>query len=115
MKKADLIELTKQMIAAPSCYSGLKQVGQDWIDAVGTADEKAAAQKLVAEVEADITDIDHLVEFAHSDHAKEIFGAGQEGFIKHAEDLKASGAKFCDCAACKPALEILKNKALILD
>lgn len=115
MKKSDIIELTKKMIAAPSCCNGLKVAGQNWLDAVGTDGEKDAAQKLIAELEGDITDIDGLVAFAHSEHAAKMFGEGVKGFIAHAEELKASGAKFCDCGACAPGLEILKNKALILD
>ena len=115
MKKGDMIELTKKMIAAPSCYSGLKEVAQSWIDSVGTEGEKAAAQKLIAELEDDVTDIDNLVAFAHSETAAKMFGEGAKGFAAHADELKASGAKFCDCGACAPGLEILKNKALILD
>ena len=103
------------MIAAPSCYSGLKEAGQNWLEAVGTKGEKEAAQKLIAELEGDITDIDHLVEFAHSETAAKMFGEGAKGFAAHADELKANGAKFCDCGACAPGLEILKNKALILD
>ena len=48
--------------------------------------------------------------------AAQIFGAeGAKNFAAHADELKASGAKFCDCGACKPGLEILKNKSLVLD
>lgn len=115
MKKGDMIELAKKMIAAPSCCAPLKKIGQEWLDAVGTTGEKAAAQKLIAELEGDITDIDSLVAFAHSETAAKIFGEGAKGFAAHADELKASGAKFCDCGACAPGLEILKNKALILD
>lgn len=116
MKKADIIELTKKMIAAPSCYSGLKEIGQNWLDAIGTDGEKAAAQKLIAEIEADITDIDGLVEFAHSDIPAQMFGVeGAKKFAAHSDELKASGAQFCDCLACAAGLEILKNKVLILD
>ena len=116
LKKADIIELAKKMIAAPSCYSGLKEVGQNWIDSVGTDGEKAAAKKLIAELEGDVTDIDHLVAFAHSEIPVQMFGAeGAKNFAAHADELKASGAEFCDCGACAPGLEILKNKSLILD
>lgn len=116
MKKADVIELAKKMIAAPSCYSGLKEIGQNWLDAIGTDSEKDAAQKLIAEIEADITEIDNLVAFAHSEIPAQMFGEeGAKKFAAHADELKASGAKFCDCGACAPGLEILKNKALILD
>ena len=115
MRKGDMIEIAKKMIAAPSCYSGLKEAGQNWIDSIGKADEKEKARKLIEEIEGDITEIDDLVAFAHSEQAKGYFGANYEGFVKHADELKASGAKFCDCAACLNGLEILKNKALILD
>ena len=115
MKKTDIIELAKKMIAAPSCCNGLKVAGQNWLDAVGTDGEKDAAQKLISELEGDITDIDSLVAFAHSETAAKMFGEGAKGFAAHADELKASGAKFCDCGACAPGLEILKNKALILD
>ena len=116
MKKADVIELAKKMIAAPSCYSGLKEIGQNWLDSIGKDNEKDAAQKLIAELEGDVTDIDHLVAFAHSEIPAQLFGAeGAKKFAAHADELKASGAKFCDCGACAPGLEILKNKALILD
>ena len=115
MQKSDVIELAKKMIAAPSCCNGLKVAGKNWLDAVGTDGEKDAAQKLISELEGDITDIDSLVAFAHSETAAKMFGEGAKGFAAHADELKASGAKFCDCGACAPGLEILKNKALILD
>ncbi len=116
MKKDNLIELAKKMIVAPSCYIGLKEAGQNWLDAIGTDGEKDAAQKLIAEIEADITDIDGLVAFAHSEIPAQMFGVEDaKKFAAHADELKASGAKFCDCIACLAGLEILKNKALILD
>lgn len=116
MRKGDLIEIAKKMIAAPSCYSGLKVITQNWLDAIGTAEEKTAARKLVEELEMDITEIDALVTFAHSEHAAEVFGAdGAKDFAAHADALKAGGAKWCDCEACTNAFEILKNKALIID
>ena len=61
-----------------------------------------------------MTDIDHLVGFAHSETAAKIFGEGVKAFAAHADELKAGGAKYCDCGACKPALEILANKELLL-
>ena len=115
MTKENLIEKAKEMVAAPSCCPELNAVGQSWIDSVGKADEKEKAKLLIAEIEEDVTTIENLVAFAHSDTAKKIFGEGQKNFAAHADELKASGAKFCDCGACKPASEILENKSLILD
>ena len=75
MDKQTVIEKVKTMAAAPNCYPKLKTVSATYLDAVGTADEKVAAQNLIAEIEADIMPIDGLVAFAHSERAVEIFGA----------------------------------------
>jgi len=115
MDKQTLIEKIREMAAAYSCCNKLKQEVQNYLAAVGTADEKSAAQALLAEIEADITTVDNLVIFAHSQHAVEIFGAdGQKKFAAHADELKASGAKYCDCGACAPAAEILAHKEILL-
>ena len=114
MDKQALIEKVKAMMAAPSCCPELEATAQSYLDALGTAKEKKAAQNLIAEIEEDITPIDHLVAFAHSDTAKKIFGEGQKGFAAHADELKASGAKYCDCGACTPAREILANKDILI-
>lgn len=115
MDKQTLIEKIKAMAAAPSCCAELKQAVQAYLAALDTADEKSAAQNLIAEIEEDITTVDDLVPFAHSELAVQIFGAeGQKKFAAHADELKASGAKYCDCGACAPALEILSNKDALL-
>ena len=115
MDKQTLIEKIKSMAAAPSCCAKLKAAVKVYLDALGTADEKIAAKNLLAEMEADITEIDNLVAFAHSEDAKEIFGAeGAKKFAAHADELKASGAKYCDCGACAPAVEILQHKEILL-
>lgn len=115
MTKETLQEKIKAMAAAPSCCPELKAAVAAYFDAAGTADEKVAAQNLIAEIEEDITTVEDLVPFAHSDIAVQIFGVeGQKKFAAHADALKASGAKYCDCGACKPALEILANKEILL-
>ena len=115
MDKQTLIEKIKSMAAAPSCCAELKAASAAYLDAVGTAGEKVAAQNLLAEIEEDITDADGLVAFAHSEHAKEIFGAeGAKKFAAHADELKASGAKYCDCGACASGIEILQHKEILL-
>lgn len=115
MDKQTLIEKVKAMKAAPSCCAKLKQVAQNYLAAVGTANEKSAAQSLIAELEEDVTPIDKLVAFSHSDHAAQIFGAeGAKKFAAHADELKASGAKYCDCGACAPGREILENQQVLL-
>ena len=115
MTKEILIEKIKAMAAAPSCCAELKAAVQNYLDAVGTANEKSAAQNLLAEIAEDITTVEDLVPFAHSETAVQIFGAeGAKKFAAHADDLKASGAKYCDCGACAPGVEILNNKEILL-
>ena len=112
----DVIESAKKMIAAPSCYAGLKEKTQIWIDSIGTDKESETAKDFIEEIKADITVIDDLVAFAHSDHAVEIFGKdGAKNFAAHADELKKSGAKYCDCPACVAGLEILEHKDLVLN
>ena len=115
MDKQTLIETIKAMAAAPSCCPELKAATKAYLDAVGTADEKVAAKNLLAEIEEDITTVDNLVPFAHSDIAIKIFGAeGAKKFAAHADELKAGGAKYCDCGACANGLKVLENKAVLL-
>ena len=55
--------------------------------------------------------IDGLIAFAGSDLAVRIFGQeGAEGMLAHAKERKASGEKYCDCAACVAVETILKKK-----
>ena len=42
MKQDTMVQTVQSMIAAQSCYEGLKKVGQAWLDAVGTDTEAAA-------------------------------------------------------------------------
>jgi len=108
-------EKTRDLMAAPSCCPEAKAAAQAWLDAVGTDNEKAETMKYLAELEEDITPIDGLLAFASSKEAAEIFGEeGAKGFLAHAQELKASGAKCCDCPACKAALAILDKKAELL-
>ena len=115
MDKQALIDKIKAMTAARSCCAELKQAAAAYLEAVGTDGEKSAAQNLIAELQEDVTPIDRLVAFSHSDHAVNIFGAeGAKKFAAHADELKASGAKYCDCGACAPGVEILANKEILL-
>ena len=112
MSKENLVATAKEMVAAPSCCAALKVKAQAWIDA---PDDKAAAEEFVAELEKDITPIDNLVTFANSPQAVQYFGEdGAKKFAAHANELKANGAKYCDCGACTPAVKLLENKSAII-
>ena len=75
MDKNDLIETVKAMVAAPSCCQELQAAGKNWLNALGTSGEKAAAEALLAEIKDDVAPIAHTVEFFESPLAVQIFGA----------------------------------------
>ncbi|MBR3623608.1 MAG: heat-shock protein Hsp90 [Selenomonadaceae bacterium] len=115
MTKTDIIEKAKELINAPSCYAGLKNVANDWIKAVGTADEKDAAEKFIAELEADVQPIDEVIGLFSSDAGKKIVGEeAAANMVAHFKEVKAKGGKWCDCPACTPGRVILDNKSVIL-
>ena len=67
------------------------------------------------ELEAGITPVDQLIAFANSDAGAQVFGANTAKQIAaHAAEIKAAGAKYCDCPACAAAEAILEKKVLPL-
>lgn len=115
MDKNTLIAKTHELQASPSCYAGLKEAGQNWIDAIGTPGERKAAENFVAELEADILPIDAVISFMQSDAAAAHFGAEQAaGIAAHAQEVQAAGGKYCDCPACAAGLAILDSREVLL-
>ena len=43
-----------------------------------------------------------------------VFGDAAKGVLAHAEEIKAAGAKYCDCPACAACEAILAKKEEIL-
>ena len=71
--------------------------------------------KYIDELEADIMPIDNLISFAGSEAGAALFGADTAANIAvHAKEIKAAGAKFCDCPACAAVEAILEKKEDIL-
>lgn len=96
-------ELTQDLLQAPSACKEVKEAAQNYLDAAGT------------EKEADIMPIDGLISFAGSDMGAQVFGADDaKKILAHAEEIKASGAKYCDCPACAACEALLNKKAEIL-
>ena len=115
MDKRTLIEKVKAMAAARTCCPELKRAVHSYLVALGKPGEKIAAKNLIAEIEEDLVTIDELLTFARSAHAIQILGKeGARKLLAHANELKASGAKYCDCPACTPAAEILQHKEILL-
>jgi len=112
---AFVTEKTRDLMAAPSCCPEAKAAAQAWLDAVGTDREQAETKKYLAELAADVTPIDGLIAFASSAAGAAHFGeAAAKGLLAHAQQIKAAGAKYCDCPACTAALAILERKAELL-
>lgn len=106
-----VIEKTKEMMGSASCSSEAKAAAQAWLDAIGTEQEVEETKKYFAELEADIIPIDNLISFAESDNGAQIFGADHAKEVAaHGKEIKAAGAKYCDCPACAAAIGILAKK-----
>lgn len=109
------VEKTHQLMNASSCSREAKAAAQSWLDAVGTEHEAAETKKYLDELAADIMPIDGLIAFAESDAGAQVFGADTaRNVAAHAKELKAAGAKYCDCPACAAAEAILNKKELLL-
>ncbi len=106
-----LADKTRALIAVPHTYQPLKDAAQKWLDTMedGKANQEATAE-YVKLLEESIMSVDDIVAFTSSPDAAKVFGDQLPKFQAHAKELKASGAKHCDCDACKLVAEILKEK-----
>ena len=110
-----IVEKTHELMNAASCSKEAKASAQTWLDAVGTENEAAATKTYIAELEADIMPVDGLIGLTESDMCAQVFGADKaKDVAAHAKELKAAGAKYCDCPACAAAEAILEKKDDIL-
>lgn len=108
-------EKVNVLINAASCCAEAKEAAKNWLSALETDREYEATKNLIAELEEDIMPIDGLIAFAGSDAGAQVFGAETaKNVLSHAEALKASGAKYCDCAACAACEAILTKKDELL-
>ena len=115
MTKEALLKHVDAVIAAPSCYAGLKKKAEAYRAAVGKADEKNAAKALLAELKEDVQSIDAVIPFFASDKAKEIFGADTAAsLLAQANEVKAKGGDTCFCPACSNGKTILDNASVLL-
>ena len=106
-----------ELIEAQSCCAEAKEAAKNWLDAVGTEKEAEAAKNLIAELEEDIMPIDGLIAFAGSEAGAQVFGAEKataKKVLAHGQEIKAAGAKYCDCAACAACEAILEKKEELL-
>lgn len=108
-------EKVNELLNAPSCCAEAKAAAQNWLDAVGTDREADASRGLITELEMDIMPVDGLIAFAESEVGAQVFGAEMaKNAAAHGRELKAAGAKYCDCPACAASEAILKKKDELL-
>ncbi len=106
---------TRELISSPTCSAEARRAGEAWLAAVGTANESAETKKYIAELEEDIVTVDGLIAFAGSEAGAKVFGAEKAKEVAaHGQEIKAAGAKYCDCPACAACEAILEKKDLIL-
>lgn len=109
-----VVEKSKELMAAPSCSAEAKAAAQAWIDSVGTENEAEETKKYIAELEEDIVTVEALEALAESELGAKIFGENAPNVAAHARDIKAAGAKYCDCPACVAVEAILAKKEELL-
>ncbi len=113
--KEFVVGKAKELLAAHSCCQEAKDAAQNWLDAIGTDKETEQAKILIAELEEDIMPIDGLIGFAGSEAGAKVFGEEKaKEVLAHAQEIKAAGAKYCDCPACAAAEAILEKKEELL-
>jgi len=101
-------ELVKELLEAPMCCGELREIAEQWLDAQGTDKEAEATEKFIAELKEDVLPVDVVIEFFASPEAANSFEPEQLKFFqKHMQELKESGAKYCDCPACAAGQKIL--------
>lgn len=105
-----VVEKTKELINAQTCSTEAREAAQAWLDAVGTDTQEEETKKYIAELEADIVTADGLAAFAESDMGRQVFGEDAGNVAAHAKEIKAAGAKYCDCPACAAVEAILEKK-----
>lgn len=117
MKKEVLdfvVEKSKELMTAPTCSQEARDAAKAWLDVAGTDREAEETKKYIAELEEDIVTVDGLIAFARSEAGAKVFGADAPNVAKHGEEIKAAGAKYCDCPACAAVEAILSKKAEML-
>lgn len=104
-------EKVNELIGAPSCSPEAKEAAENWLAAVGTDKEAEETKNLIAELEEDIMPIDTLIAFASSEEGTKVFGEEMaKNVAAHGREIKAAGAKYCDCPACAAVAATLEKR-----
>ena len=119
MAKQETIDKVKSLLEG-HCYAPLKESAEKWLevaqDKAQGAKEKIQESEMIDQLKEAIPTVEEITEFFSSDDCIKKFGKEAADKIKeHAEELKKSGEKFCDCEACQKAKSILKDFGEKLD
>ena len=99
-----MADKTRELIAVPHCYEGLKEAAQKWLDTFNDGEaNQAATDAYVAALEECVLTVDDEIKLFESDPKF-------ADMLETAKGWKAAGYKYCQCDACKLGAEILKNK-----
>ena len=110
MTKEQMLEKTKIIVNAPSCYAELKTAGNDWINSIGKNDENEKYDKYIAMLKDCVSSIDDCLAFSETDMCKQIYGEeGAKQLHENSIKSKEAGVKYCLCDACKNGGEILDS------
>ena len=105
---------TQELLQSQTCCAEGKAAANAWLEANGTEQEAAETERYLNELKADIMPIDQLIGFAGSEAGIQYFGeAAAKGIVSHAVEIKANGARYCDCPACAAAEAILKKLEIL--
>jgi len=106
-----LVDKTNALLKASMTCPEAKKAAKAFLKALGTPKEKEVTLAYFQELSEDVTSMDDLYAFAHSAYAEKEFGKeGAKAFQAHVEEIKAKGAKTCDCPACSAASAILAKR-----
>lgn len=102
-------EKVDAMLSAGSASADTKAAARAWKDAIANGqDPDAATNALMDAITVRQTTVDSVLQLAKSDMGKRLFGEeGAAQMAAHELARKKAGAKWCDCAACRPCHELL--------
>lgn len=109
MDKSLVIEKTKELVAAQSCFGELKDLANAWLDSVDKADEKEKFDKYIEYLKGSVSPIDACIGFLKSDFGKQVYGDKITEVLSAAEAAKKAGEDTCICPACQAGKAILNN------
>ena len=109
MDKKLVIEKTKDLVAAQSCFGELKDLANAWLSSVDKPDEKEKFDKYIEYLKGSVSSIDACIEFLKSDFGKQVYGDKINEVLNAAETAKKGGENTCICPACQAGKAILES------